>query len=83
MVIENELKKSIKFDLIYFRGKSHFEDDVTKNYLIFQRIATYIKTGNVKDINYVLSKLKDCPRKKSILSKQLTIHLIHTLMFTI
>ena len=35
--------------------KSYFEDNGTQNYLIFQPIAKYIKTVNVKDIDYVLS----------------------------
>ena len=29
MIVENESKKSETFDLIYFCGKSHFEDDGT------------------------------------------------------
>ena len=32
----NELKKLQKFDAAYFRGKSHFEEDGTQNYLVFQ-----------------------------------------------
>ena len=35
VLVENELKKLETFDSIYFRGKSHFEDDDTKNYLVF------------------------------------------------
>ena len=49
------MKKIETFDSVYFRGKSHFEDDSSQNYLIFQPIARYIKTINVKDINYILS----------------------------
>ena len=55
LVIENDLKKSKTFDSINFLGKSRFEDDCTQSYLIFQPTAMYIKTVNVKDINYVLS----------------------------
>ena len=44
--IENELKKLKTFDSIYFRGKSHFEDDGTKNYFIFQPICRYFKTDS-------------------------------------
>ena len=33
LLVENELKT---FDLIYFRGKSHFEENGTQNYLVFQ-----------------------------------------------
>ena len=34
--IENELKKLKTFDANYFIGKSHFEEDGTQNYLIFE-----------------------------------------------
>ena len=62
LVIENELIKLKIFDSIYFRGKSHFEDDGTQNHLIFQPIARYMKTVNIKDINHVLSwKSKELP----------------------
>ena len=36
--VENELKKFKKFDSTYFRCKSHFEDDGTQNYLVFQTV---------------------------------------------
>ena len=32
------------FDSIYFRGKSHFENDGTQNYLVFQTVSRYFKT---------------------------------------
>ena len=35
LLVENELKKLKSFDLSYFIGKSHFEEDGTQNYLIF------------------------------------------------
>ena len=35
LFIENELKKLKIFGSIYFRGKSNFEDDGTKNWLVF------------------------------------------------
>ena len=38
LLVENELKKLKTFDSIYFRGKSHFEEDGTQNYLVFQPI---------------------------------------------
>ena len=41
--IENELKKLKTFDSSYFRGKSHFEEDVKQNYLVFQPINKYFK----------------------------------------
>ena len=34
--IENELRKLKTFDSSYFIGKSHFEEDDTQNYLVFQ-----------------------------------------------
>ena len=62
LVIKNELKKLKTFDSIYFRGKIHFKDDGTQNYLVFQLIPRYFKTVYVKDINYVLSwKYKGLP----------------------
>ena len=35
LLVENELDKLKNFDLSYFRGKSHFEEDGTQNYLVF------------------------------------------------
>ena len=35
---ESQLKKLEAFDSIFFRGKSHFEDDGTQNYLAFQMV---------------------------------------------
>ena len=46
------MKKLQTFDSIYFRGKSHFEEDGTQNYLVFQSMYRYFKrvigltTGN-------------------------------------
>ena len=34
--VENELNKLKTFDSSYFIGKSHFEEDSTQNYLVFQ-----------------------------------------------
>ena len=45
----NKLKT---FDSGYFIGKSHFEEDGTQNYLVFQPIYRYFKTSNS---DYVLS----------------------------
>ena len=41
--IENELKKLKTFDSSYFIGKSHFEEDGTQNYLVFQPMYRYFK----------------------------------------
>ena len=48
--LKAEQEKIIKlrtFDSIYFRGKNHFEDDGTQNYLILQPRYRYFKSiGN-------------------------------------
>ena len=58
--IENELKKLIKaldLDLSYLIGKSHFEEDGTQNYLLFQPIKRYFKIiTNTKYISSWKSK---------------------------
>ena len=41
VLVENELKKLKAFDLSYFIGKSHFEEDGTQNYLVFQPLNKY------------------------------------------
>ena len=41
LLVENELKKLKTFDLSYFKGKSHFKEDGTKNYLVFQPMYRY------------------------------------------
>ena len=43
LIVENQLKKLKTFDPSYFRGKSHFEEDGTQNYLVFQPINRYFK----------------------------------------
>ena len=43
LLVENEFKKLKTFDSSYFRGKSHFEEDGTQNYLVFQPINRYFK----------------------------------------
>ena len=52
LLVENELNKLKTFDSSYFIGKSHFEEDGTQNYLVFQPINRYFKIGNS---DYVLS----------------------------
>ena len=41
LLVENELKKLKIFDLDYFIGKSHFDEDGPQNYLVFQSILKY------------------------------------------
>ena len=40
---ENELENLKTFDWSDFRDKSHFEEDGTQNYLVFQLINGYLK----------------------------------------
>ena len=50
MLVENELKILETFDSIYLRGKNHFEDDGTQNYLVFQTRHSYFKrVSNTND----------------------------------
>ena len=54
LLVENGLKKLKKFDAAYFRGKSHFEEDGTQNYLVFQPICRYFKRiAGVGSANYI------------------------------
>ena len=41
LLVENELNKLKNFDSSYFIGKSHFEEDGTQNYLVFQPLYKY------------------------------------------
>ena len=43
LLVENELKKLRTFDSSYFIGKSHFDEDGTQNYLVFQPINRCFK----------------------------------------
>ena len=40
------MKKLETFYSVYFRGKSHFEDDGAQNWLVFQPIHRYFKTAS-------------------------------------
>ena len=53
LLVENELNKLKTFDSSYFIGKSHFEEDGTQNYLVFQPINKYIKV--IANTDYVSS----------------------------
>ena len=54
LLVENEFKKLKIFHSIYFRGKSHFEEDDTQNYLVFQPIQRYFKrVAGVDNGNYI------------------------------
>ena len=61
LLVENELKKLKTFDSIYFRGKCHFKEDGTQNYLVFQPMQRYFKriagVGNGNHIYYWIMEL--------------------------
>ena len=42
-MLKINLKKLQTFDSVYFRVKSHFEEDGTQNYLVFQLVYRYFK----------------------------------------
>ena len=52
-LVENELNKLKTFDSSYFIDKSHFEEDGTQNYLVFQRLNKYFKV--IFNTDYVSS----------------------------
>ena len=52
MLAGNELKKLKTFDSSYFIGKSHFEEDGTQNYLVFQPMYRYFQ--RVVNSDYIL-----------------------------
>ena len=52
LLVENEFKKLKTFDLSYFIGRSHFEEDGTQNCLVFQPVEKYFKViANTKYIS--------------------------------
>ena len=59
-LVKNEFKTLKTFVSIYFRGKSHFEDDGSQNDLVIQPIKGYFKVlagvGNGCYIYYCKSK---------------------------
>ena len=53
LLVKNELNKLKTFDSSYFIGKSHFEEDGTQNYLVFQPLHKYFKV--ITNTDYVSS----------------------------
>ena len=52
--IISKKKKVQTFDSSYFKSKSHFEEDGTQNYLVFQPIYRYFKTFSItQHLEYV------------------------------
>ena len=57
LLIENELNKLKTFAWSYFIGNSHFEEDSTQNYLVFQPINRYFKViPNIDQVSSCKSK---------------------------
>ena len=53
LLVENELSKLKTFDSGYFIGKSHFEEDGTQNYLVFQPMYRFFKL--ITNTDYIWS----------------------------
>ena len=53
LFVENELNQLKTFDSSYFIGKSHFEEDGTQNYLVFQPMYRYFKM--ITNTDYISS----------------------------
>ena len=54
LLVENELKKLKTLYSSYFKAKSHFEEDGTQNYLVFQPMQRYLKRiAGVSSRNYI------------------------------
>ena len=66
------------FGSIYFRGKRHFVEDATQNYIVFQSMCRYFMQVLVVVIVFIFGSLKDCPMKKLRLLLQLIIALIQS-----
>ena len=55
LIVQNELNELKTFGSSYFIGKSHFEEDGTQNYLVFQPVIRYFKVNTITNTDYVLS----------------------------
>ena len=56
LLVENELNKLKTFDSSYIIGKSHFEEDGTQNYLVFEPMLRYFKVNTIINVaNYIVS----------------------------
>ena len=53
LLVENKLNKLKTFDSDYFIGKSHFGEDATQNYLVFQPMYRYLKM--ITNTDYISS----------------------------
>ena len=58
LLVESELSKLKIFDSGYFIGKSHFEEDGTKNYLVFQPKYRFFKVFSITQYLEYVSEWK-------------------------
>ena len=72
---QDKIIKPQAFDSSCFRGKSHFEDDDTQSYLVFQPMYRYLKKRLVMLIVYQNGNLKHC------MIKLLNFHLYLIIVF--
>ena len=80
LLVETELKKINTFDAAYYRGKNYFEEDGTKNYLVFQGVYKYFEHVMFQKLllNFILihEYQKDYHlMKKLVLLLDLNVHL--------
>ena len=74
------LKRNWKiFDSICFRGKSHFEDDGTQNWLVFQPIQRYFNKVSANDSN-ILSRKSEALSGESIKPPTMSNKFINSLL---
>ena len=55
LIVQNELNKLKTFDSSYVIGKSHFDEDGTQNYLVFQAIIRHFKVNRITNTDYASS----------------------------
>ena len=53
LLVKNELYKLKTFDSSYFIGKSHFDENGTQNYLVFQPIIRCFKVNTITNTDYI------------------------------
>ena len=63
LFIENELKKLESFDSSYFRGKSHFKNDGSQNWIVFNQYTDILKQLVLMVVIFCHTNLKDCLMK--------------------
>ena len=78
LLVENELNKLKTFDLSYFIGGNHFDENGIQNYLVFQPLNKYFKlmTNTLSILLWqskgLYTETIDLPTKKILQIKQNT-----------